>query len=251
VAAQYNGFRMAKISGVQAVKKRAIPNKQRTWPSTERLIEVWNKIRADPDARWAFKQLKAAGFPLAHLQPKADASFEYRCWADYIAAIPLVPNEPTTREIRHASRFRKCLRVVQEMREVAAAINPPFDDVSIYAKKEYPTERSIAADLSYAATVLEHFLGWNVTIRRLNCRDALIAELRWTIRDKTRKPGKPGEPDKRGKPHDREFGVLIDAAYRSAGYKDGCYIDATALDRIEKRQKESRVKLHRRANKLL
>jgi hypothetical protein len=240
-----------KINGVQAVKKKARPNKLRTWPPTTRLIEVWNRILANRDAQGAFEILKAAGFPLSHLQPTADASFKNANWSDYIAAIPLVPNEPTKREIRNASRFRKSLQVVQEMREVAAAINSPFDDPTIYAKKEYPsTGRPVAADLSDAATVLEHFLGWNVTIRRLNCRDALIAELRWTIRDKSREPGKPGEPDKPGRPHDRELGILIDAAYRAAGYEEGCYIDPTALERIEERQKESRVKSHRRANKL-
>jgi hypothetical protein len=87
--------------------------------------------------------------------------------------------------------------------------------------------------------MLEHFLSWDYYVRYLNSRNALIAELRWTIRERT------------GRPHDRDLNILIDAAFRAAGNKEGCYIDAATLDRIEKRQKESRVKANRRIRSLI
>ena len=86
--------------------------------------------------------------------------------------------------------------------------------------------------------MLEHFLSWDYCIRNLNPRHALIAELRWTIREKT------------GKPHDRELNILIDAAFRAAEVEEDFDIDPATLDRIEKRQKESRVKAHRRTRDL-
>lgn len=89
-------------------------------------------------------------------------------------------------------------------------------------------------DLLKAATTLEHFLYWDYVVRNLNPRNALIAELRCTIRERT------------GKPHDSELIVLLDAAFRAAGHKEGFYISPSALDRIEKREKESRVKATRR-----
>ena len=66
--------------------------------------------------------------------------------------------------------------------------------------------------------------------RDRNPRNALIAELRWVIRWRT------------GSPHDRELTILIDAAFQAAGVKNGFYIEPSALDRIEKREKEGRVK---------
>jgi hypothetical protein len=45
-----------------------------------------------------------------------------------------------------------------------------------------------------------------------------------------------------GRPHDTQLNVLIDAAFYAAGRKDGFHMDATALDRIEKRERESRMK---------
>jgi hypothetical protein len=87
--------------------------------------------------------------------------------------------------------------------------------------------------------MLEHVLSWDYLVQYLNPRNVAIAELRWTIRKRT------------GRPHDPELSILIDAAFRAAGYKEGCYIDPAALDRIEKRQKESRVKANQRIRYLI
>jgi hypothetical protein len=84
-----------------------------------------------------------------------------------------------------------------------------------------------------AASFIEKFLSWDWYIRERNPRNALIAELRRTIRDRT------------GKPHDRELSTVIDAAFRAAGRRE-MQLDNTTLDRIEKREKEIRVKTFRR-----
>jgi hypothetical protein len=84
-----------------------------------------------------------------------------------------------------------------------------------------------------AASFIEKFLSWDWYIRERNPRNVLIAELRWTIRDRT------------GKPHDRELSTAIDAAFRAAG-REVLRLDNTTLDRIEKREKEIRVKSFRR-----
>jgi hypothetical protein len=86
-----------------------------------------------------------------------------------------------------------------------------------------------------AARFLEKFTSWDWSIRERNPRNASIAELRWTIRQRT------------GKPQDRELSTLIDAACRAAGRPVLC-LDDTTLDRIEKREKEVRVKSMRRMN---
>jgi len=114
-------------------------------------------------------------------------------------------------------------------------------EVAIFGKRDYPVSAisSLSEDLLKAASMLEHVLSWDYLVQYLNPRDALIAGLRWTIRERT------------GRPHDRDLSILIDAAFRAAGYKEGCYIDSTTLDRIEKRQKESRVKANRRIRSLI
>jgi hypothetical protein len=118
-------------------------------------------------------------------------------------------------------------------------VNSPFVEVTIIGRRDYPDSDTLRGDLLNVASMLEHVLSWDYMVRYLNPRNSLIAELRWTIREKT------------GKPRDRELNVLIDAAFRAAGRKKGSYIDATTLDRIEKRQKESRVKAHRRIRSLV
>jgi len=84
-----------------------------------------------------------------------------------------------------------------------------------------------------AASFIEKFLSWDWYIRERNPRNALIAELRWTIRNRSKKP------------HDRELSTAIDAAFRAAG-REVLRLDNTTLDRIEKREKEIRVKSFRR-----
>src|ERR1700687_536456 len=216
------------------MKKRAIfRNGPAKLPITERLRDIWKKILSDRDAREALKRLDEAGFPISHLQP-SDGSFKQPCWADYIAGIPLVPNKPTTRRIHRKTKFRKHLSLVRELR--ALGVNDSFKQVTLVSERDYPTSSicSFGADLLKAASVLEYLFSCDYVVRRVNPRNALIAGLRWTIRYRT------------GRPHDRELSVLIDAAFRAAGFATGCYLDAITLDRIEKRQKESRVKAHRK-----
>jgi hypothetical protein len=207
--------------------------------TTEQLRVNWEKIRSDPDAHSALERLNEAGFRISHLKPN-DATFKYPTWADYIAALPLVPNKTSTRRIHSKIRFRKYWPLVQELRVFAAKWNTwPFA-VEILSERDYPLPalRKVQDDLLKTATMLEHFLSWDYSIRTPNVRHALIAALRWTIRQRT------------GKPHDSELNVLIDVSFRAAGFKEGCYIDPTTLDRIEKRQKENRIKAHQRIRDL-
>lgn len=218
------------------INESATKNGQRKeLPTTEKLRDIWKAIRSDPDARGAFKRLAKDGFRISHLKPN-DATFKHPNWTDYIAALPLIPNRPSTRRIHSKIRFRKYLPLVQELRQFAAKLNDPFIEVTIFGEREYPDSAggTLRDHLLKMATMLEHFLSWDYCIRKLNARHALIAELRWTIREKT------------GKPHDRDLNILIDAAFRAAGVEEDCDIDPATLDRIEKRQKESRVKAHRR-----
>lgn len=203
--------------------------------TTEELCDIWEKIAFDPRAQRALKRLDEAGFRISHLKPK-DATFRHPNWADYIAALPLVPNKPSTRRIHRKASFRKHWPLVRELRRLAAIMDMPFADLEILGRRDCPSPASgtLREDLLMTASMLEHFLSWDYCVRYLNSRNALIAELRWTIRERT------------GKPHDLELNALMDAAFRAAGYKDGCYIAPTTLDRIEKRQKESRIKAHRR-----
>jgi hypothetical protein len=79
--------------------------------------------------------------------------------------------------------------------------------VGIFGSRDYPLAAfgTLGEDLSKAASVLEHFLSWDYLVQYLNPRNAVIAELRWTTRDRT------------GRSHDRNFNILIDAAFRAAG----------------------------------
>jgi hypothetical protein len=203
--------------------------------TTEQLCDIWEKVCSDPDAQRALERLDEAGFRLSHLKPQ-DATFKHPNWADYIAAIPLLRNKPSTRRIHDKTSFRKYWPLVRELRRFAAIVIMPFVDLAIFSRRDYPppTIGTLREDLLKAASMLEHFLSWSYYVRQVNPRNAVIAELRWTIRHRT------------GRPHDREFTVLIHAAFRAAGFEEGCYIDATTLDRIEKRQKEGRVKANQR-----
>jgi hypothetical protein len=220
----------------EGTKKKASKNSERVVPlTTERLCEIWVKIAADPRARRALKRLDQAGFRISHMKPM-DATFnDHPCWADYIAAVPLVPNKPSTRPILYS--FRKNWHIVRQLRRLAFMVNLPFAEVIPFYSRDYTgsaKRSSLGEDLLKAASMLEHLLSTDYSVRFVNPRNALIAELRWAIRHATRKP------------HDRDLNALIDAAFRAAGYEEGCYIEPTTLDRIEKRQKESRVKAYRR-----
>lgn len=103
--------------------------------STERLCDIWKKILSDRRAKAALERLAQAGFPIAHLQP-SDATFKHPSWADYIAALPLLPNKPSTRHIHRKVTLEKHWPVVRELRRFAAQLSAPlFVDVTILAGK--------------------------------------------------------------------------------------------------------------------
>lgn len=229
------------IKSAGAMKKRAIKSSGHAKPlTTEQLRDIWGKIRSDPGARRALERLDEAGFLISHLKPQ-DATFKHPNWADYIAALPLLPNEPRTRRIHRRSSFRKYWPLVRELHAFAAKLNKPFVEVGIFGVRDYPVSggSSLREDLLKTASMLEHFLSWDYYVRYVNPRNALIAELRWTIRERT------------GSPHDLELADLIDTSFRAAGYKQGCYIYPTALERIEERQKESRVNVNQRIRHII
>jgi hypothetical protein len=225
----------------EAMKKKASKRSEHTEPlTTKQLCDIWEKILSDSDGRRALKRLDEAGFRISHLTP-SDATFERPCWADYVAAIPLLPNRPSTRRIHRKIKLRKYWPLVLELRQFAANVASPFTVVTVLgARGCLDSDKSLSRDdLLKAATVVEHFLSWDYCVRNLNPRHAVIAELRWTIREKT------------GRPHDNELNALMDSAFRAAGSKEDCYIDSTTLERVEKRQRESRVKAHQRIRRLL
>ena len=195
------------------------------------LQNVWRKVIQDKDARRALKRLARDGFAMSKLIPQ-DATFLHPNWADYLAGIPLVPYRASRRRTHRSHSFYKHRGVVRAMREFAANAKGPFCDYTIAGREESdPSDlRDIGRRLEEAAELVEKFLSWNWYMREKNPRNALIAELRWTVRSRT------------GKPHDAELSTLIDAAFRAAGHPEGIYIDSTTLDRIEKREKESRMK---------
>src|SRR5580700_4064283 len=84
--------------------------------TTERLCDIWEKIRSDAQGRRALRRLDEAGFRISHLTP-TDATFRHPSWADYIAALPLLPNKPSTRYIHSKIRLRKYRPVVEELRQ--------------------------------------------------------------------------------------------------------------------------------------
>jgi len=159
-------------------------------PTTEQLCEIWKKVLSDPDAHRALDQLDKAGFGISHLKPR-DATFKHPCWADYIAAAPLLSNKPSTRYIHLATSARKYRPLVRELREFAAAVKAPFVEVRFFLPRDCPVSDTVREDLLKAASTLEHYFSWNYYVRSLNPVHALIAELRWTIRQRT------------GRPHDR------------------------------------------------
>lgn len=201
------------------------------------LISVWKKILDDPDAKQALATLKKDGFALDHLMPH-DA--RYPCWADWIALIPFLSNQPSRRQLHTAKSVRKHLPLVKIMRALVAKAGEPFCEIRLTTPKAtYPgIHPDRIRELSSAADLLEEFLSWDWYTRSRNQRNSVIARLRWEIRQKT------------GAPHDRELGVLIYASFRAAEIKEDFYLDATVLDRIEKLEKEGRVKATSRLNAL-
>jgi hypothetical protein len=206
----------------------------------KKLQDVWSKILKDRDAKRAMRRLKRDGFGISQRRLQ-NHTLQHPSWTFYIAAIPLLPNRPSRRRVHSHKVLRKHRSLVGALRQLAKEIDDPFCDVSIQSTIDYRTEKisSLGKRVAETSDFLEQFLSWDWYIRDRNARNALIAELRWNIRERT------------GRPHDSELGVLIDAAFRAAGVNEGFYIDATTLDRIEKREKEGRVKATRRLRSLL
>jgi hypothetical protein len=201
----------------------------------EQLLEIWSKILKDRDAQQALARLEKNGFGISHLTP-TDPAFRRPSWADYISAIPLVPNRPSRRRIHSRTSLQKHWSLVRAMHRLIEKLDDPFCEMSIAIGRDYSVRdlTSLSKQLTETKEFIKQFLTWDCYIRERNPRNALIAELRWQIRSRTRKP------------HDRELRALIDAAFRAAGVKEGPYLTSNALDRIEKREKESRVKAIRR-----
>jgi hypothetical protein len=205
-------------------------------PTLGQSNSVWNGVLKDETARAALDQIKQAGFDIGHLRPR-DPTFQSPSFADYVAAMPLLEDRPTRRDIHRHDSLRKHRPLVRALRNFARKCDDPFASVSLIKTRD--RELQLGEDLgdlaARSASFVEKFLSWDWCVIEKNRRNALIAELRWTIRRRT------------GKPHDRELSTIIDAAYRAAGRTGPC-LDNTTLDRIEKRVKETRVKAVGRLN---
>jgi len=205
-------------------------------PTLSQSKSVWSGVLQDPAAREALDQIKRDGFDIGCLSPR-DPTFHKESWADFVAAIPLLENQPTRRHIYRHDSLRKQWPLVSALRDFARQYDDPFTSVRLITTRD--REIQLGEDLgdlaARSASFVEKFLSWDWCVIENNRRNALIAELRWTIRSRT------------GKPHDRELSTIIDAAYRAAGRKEPC-LDNTTLDRIERRVKETRVKAVGRLN---
>ncbi len=203
-------------------------------PTLEQLVAVWRGILADPDAKRALAKLKHDGFAIDHLMPH---DLRYPCWADYFAAIPFLPNRPSSRQVHRGNSLRKHLPLVEVLRQFAARANDPFCEIRVVTGNETLIGGSLefGDQLGQAADLIQKFISSNWSIRERNPRNTVIALLRWSIRHRT------------GTPHDAELATLIDAASRAAG-KSGIYLDANTLARIEKLELEGRVKAASRLN---
>jgi hypothetical protein len=205
------------------------------WPTLEQRTVVWGTILTDPDAKGALTRLRRDGFAIDHLMPDDSG---HLCWADYISAIPFFPNRPSRRQLHKAKALRKHLPLVTVLRQLIAKSSEPFCEIRRNTKKGIfvGLDPKLAHELAAAADLVEEFLTWDWYTRDRNNRNSVIAALRWKIRQST------------GTPHDRELGTLIYAAFRAAGIKEDFYLDATTLDRIEKLDKEGRIKATYRLN---
>ena len=205
-------------------------------PTLGQLIDVWNGVLRDREALQALDSLEQAGFNIKHLSP-LDPTFRHPCWADYIAAIPFLKTQPARWRVHRGNTLRKYLPLVEVLRDFGRRPDDPFRSVDLITTKDthIPVGEDLRGLAAGAASFIEKFISWDWCVTERNPRNALIAVLRWTIRDRT------------DKPHDKELCTIIEAACRAAGGKE-LYLDKSTLDRIEKRAKETRVKAARRLN---
>jgi len=204
-------------------------------PTPLQLKTIWDKILKDADAREAIEKLKKDGFYFTHTAAprlRSEEDFKYPNWAGNLAAIPLVPYCSARRRIYRRTSLKKYWALVGVLRQLEEKLNDRFCDVSIESITDFPMAEInvLGRRVRETADFLEQFFCWNWYTREQNPRNALIAELRWQIRYRTKRP------------HDVELSTLIDAAFRAAGAKEQPSLDNTALERIEKREKEGRVK---------
>lgn len=197
----------------------------------QQLVEVWNKILKDKGAQQALATLAKDGFRISHLSPR-DPSLRNPCWVDYIATIPFVPNRPSRTRFYRKTSLQKHWPLVRVMRRFAVKLDDPFCEMGVALGRHYSVNEdpSLGKRMTEASELIEKLLSWNWYTREKNPRNALIACLRWQIRERTKKP------------HDKELLAIISAAFRATGKKEGFYLTPNALDRIEKREKESRVR---------
>jgi hypothetical protein len=197
-----------------------------------KLGQIWDFVKQDADGRRALNKLARAGFDIRGL-PVGGGTLT---WADHIAGLPLVSNRTSSRRIHGGAELKQYAPLLGVLRELSSAIDDSFCEVVVVrpSGSSRLEKLDLRQEVKRTAEFLDSFMNWHWYVRHVNVRNYLIAGLRWEIRERTQKP------------HDAELSTLIDAAYRGAGHKDGLYVDTTALDRMEKREKESRVKAHMR-----
>jgi hypothetical protein len=200
------------------------------------LNAIWKKVLSDPDASKALATLKKSGFPLTDLCPR-DPTFHNPTWADYIAAIPLLPSRSSRRHIHRHGTLQRYRPLVKALRTFEQKVRDPFCEKHLISARNFEIHqlKDLGDVVANAADFIEHFLSWDWYVRDRNPRNALIAELRWTIRNRT------------GKPHDEDLSTLIDAAFRATGRKE-LMLDNVTLDQIENREAEGRIKATCRLN---
>ena len=147
------------------------------------LTSVWNGTLKDPTARSALDQLKREGFNILHLSPQ-DPTFHHPSWADYIAAIPLLDNRPSRSHFHRKASLRKHLPLVSALRHFARQFDDVVNEIRVIRTGDTATGplNSLPELADRTASFIEKFLSWDWYVRERNPRNALIAELRWTIR---------------------------------------------------------------------
>lgn len=204
-------------------------------PTLEQLQAVWQHILADPGARKALDTLKQDGFAIDHLTPDNLAHIN---WSGYVALIPFLPDTATRRRLYRGGALSKHRSLVQVLREFAEQARDPFCEFRrVRGKNQWliGVSSEFREQLEKSADLIEGLISSSWSARLRNPRNTLIAGLRRGIRDKTRAP------------HDSELSTLIDAAFSGAG-KTPIYLEPRALERIEKRELEGRVKTACRLN---
>ena len=118
---------------VVALRKQASqrdPEKGLKLPTLGQLKSVWSGIEKDPAALAALEQLNRHGFNVQHLSPR-DPTFRSPSWADYIAAIPLLPNRPSRSYFHRRISRVKHLPLVNALRDFARQFDDPFRETGL------------------------------------------------------------------------------------------------------------------------